>query len=77
MDVTEAHRVPADAHRSSSATSCRRGTFEDGARLQWRFSEITDTTFTWTGYTSYDEGTSWRLEQEMSATRDGRAAQAR
>ena len=35
--------------------------------LKWRFSEITDTSFLWSGHYSKDEGKTWILEQEMYA----------
>jgi len=37
--------------------------------LRWRFSDITDTQFHWTGHFSKDDGKTWILEQEMYATR--------
>lgn len=39
--------------------------------LVWRFSDITPTSFRWTGEVSLDGGASWRLEQEMTALRIG------
>jgi hypothetical protein len=35
---------------------------EGSASVRWRFTEITHTTFTWTGHSSVDEGASPRLE---------------
>jgi hypothetical protein len=37
--------------------------------LRWRFSDITETQFHWTGHFSNDEGKTWVLEQEMVATK--------
>lgn len=45
------------------------GTQHDGRPIRWNFSELTDTGFRWRGYISDDDGGSWRLEQEMRATR--------
>jgi hypothetical protein len=42
-----------------------------GEELQWRFSEITEDGFHWTGHVRTDPGSSWRLEQEMFARRIG------
>jgi hypothetical protein len=50
------------------------GELPDGTRLRWTFSDVSQTTFHWTGEVSADSGRSWRLEQEMEATRAGPAA---
>lgn len=42
---------------------------EGSAYLQWRFSEVTDDSFTWTGHYSNDKGNTWLLEQKMLARR--------
>ena len=42
---------------------------EGSSYLQWRFSDITDNSFHWTGHYSKDAGETWILEQEMFATR--------
>jgi hypothetical protein len=41
----------------------------DGSMLRWMFTEITPGSFHWLGYTSPDNGKTWRLEQEMFAKR--------
>ena len=41
----------------------------DGSVLRWMFTEITPGSFHWLGYTSPDNGKTWRLEQEMFAKR--------
>jgi len=37
----------------------------DGSLMRWMFTDVTATTFWWRGYTSSDNGKSWRMEQEM------------
>ena len=39
------------------------------SRQRWTISGITGSSFLWQGESSTDGGTSWRLEQEMRATR--------
>ena len=43
------------------------GMAEGGFRLRWVFSEITTERFRSQGYRSDDDGTTWRLVQEMQA----------
>lgn len=45
------------------------GTNSAGKPARWLFTEVTGTTFRWLGYVSDDDGTTWRLEQEMLARR--------
>jgi hypothetical protein len=45
------------------------GSFEDGVRTRWIFSEITPDSFSWRAVDSRDDGESWRLLQEMKARR--------
>jgi hypothetical protein len=47
------------------------GTGQDGRPLRWNFTEIEPDSFRWLGYISDDGGTTWRLEQQMRATRLG------
>ncbi len=41
----------------------------DGQPTKWIFSEITDSYFLWRGLVSKDNGKTWKLIQEMQATR--------
>ena len=41
----------------------------DGTLNQWKFTDITDSSFRWTGLESSDQGTTWHLRQRMTATR--------
>jgi hypothetical protein len=42
----------------------------DGSSLQrWTFSQMTETSFLWQGESSLDGGSTWRLDQEMRASR--------
>jgi hypothetical protein len=43
------------------------GSFEDGVRTRWIFSEITPDSFSWRAVDSKDDGESWRLLQVMKA----------
>jgi hypothetical protein len=45
------------------------GELPDGTRLRWTFSDVSRNSFHWTGEVSADAGRSWRLQQEMQATR--------
>jgi hypothetical protein len=45
------------------------GSFEDGVRTRWIFSEITPDVFSWRAVDSRDDGESWRLLKEMKARR--------
>jgi hypothetical protein len=42
---------------------------EDRPWLRWRFRDITDTSFRWTGDYSEDDGVTWLSDDEMLATR--------
>jgi hypothetical protein len=42
---------------------------EDEPQLQWRFTDIEASSFTWLGRTSRDQGQTWTLEERMLATR--------
>lgn len=41
----------------------------DGSALRWSFSDISADQFLWRGEVSKDNGTTWRLEQEMTVRR--------
>ena len=45
------------------------GSFEEGIRTRWIFSEITPDSFSWRAVTSKDDGENWTLLQEMKARR--------
>ena len=45
------------------------GSFEDGLRTRWIFSEITPDSFSWRAVDSKDDADSWRLLQQMKARR--------
>ena len=45
------------------------GDSHDGEPTQWVFEDLTESSFLWRGYVSDDDGASWRLIQEMRATR--------
>ena len=45
------------------------GTGADGNPIRWSFSEITPNSFRWRGEISADEGATWRLNVEFTATR--------
>lgn len=47
------------------------GSFESGVLSRWIFSDIAPTHFHWRSIDSVDDGTSWRLLQEMAASRRG------
>lgn len=42
---------------------------EDDPQLRWSFTKITPSSFQWTGEVSADGGATWRLEEQMHATR--------
>lgn len=41
----------------------------DGTMNRWMFTDITASSFTWTGLESTDQGTTWHLRQRMTGTR--------
>jgi hypothetical protein len=45
------------------------GTGTDGRPIRWNFTDVTPDGFHWEGYVSDDGGNTWRLEQEIVATR--------
>ncbi len=47
------------------------GTGPDGNLIRWSFSEITPDSFRWRGEISADEGATWRLNVEFTASRVG------
>lgn len=55
--------------RSVEAEIVLDGVEPDGMLDRWVFSDITSDTFTWTGYESEDEGTTWPLVERMMLSR--------
>lgn len=53
--------------RSMGDDILQEGMAESGFRFRWIFSDISAERFRWQGYRSDDNGTSWRLVQEMQA----------
>jgi hypothetical protein len=45
------------------------GSQADGRPIRWLFTDVTAESFRWLGYISDDKGGTWRLEQEMLASR--------
>lgn len=45
------------------------GSWPDGRKIRWRFSQITPNSFRWTGEISDDEGANWRLQVDFTARR--------
>lgn len=45
------------------------GQLDNGARLRWRFTEITPNSFRWLGQRSDDDGATWRLQADYHARR--------
>lgn len=45
------------------------GTQADGRRVRWLFSDIAASSFTWDGWCSNDDGTTWWHEQHMDVQR--------
>lgn len=50
---------------------------EDGRPVRWIFSEIGANSFRWRAVSSWDEGATWNLTQEMRATRQPQERVAR
>ena len=55
--------------RSDGDRIWQEGTQQDGRPIRWSIVDITPDAFTWRGEISDDGGETWRLEQEMKATR--------
>lgn len=45
------------------------GTRTDGSPIRWNFTSITPETYTWEGWVSADEGSTWLLVEHNEATR--------
>jgi hypothetical protein len=55
--------------RSIGNEIVQEGTTDAGARLRWRFSEITGSTFRWRGALSTDAGQTWTLQADFRLRR--------
>ena len=44
---------------------------EDDPQLRWRFTDVTDDSFTWRAEASHDRGRTWHFDERMLATRTG------
>src|SRR5262245_49431751 len=55
--------------RADGDRIAQEGTQQDGRPIRWSIVDITPDSFTWLGEISDDGGDTWRLEQEMKATR--------
>ena len=42
---------------------------EEDPQLRWRFTDITEESFTWRAEISHDSGTTWHADEQMLATR--------
>ena len=42
---------------------------EEDPQLRWRFTDITEDSFTWRAETSHDRGITWQADEQMLATR--------
>jgi hypothetical protein len=42
---------------------------EEDPQLRWRFTDITEDSFTWRAETSHDGGITWQADEQMLATR--------
>lgn len=56
------------------ATAWRHGIRQDGTRtdgraIRWNFTEITEESYTWEGWVSDDDGSTWRLIERNEGTR--------
>lgn len=65
-----------DQYCSLIASTWRDGVRQDGEQndgrpIRWNFTEITDTTYTWEGWVSDDEGKTWKLYARNRGTRIG------
>jgi hypothetical protein len=45
------------------------GTQNDGRPIRWNFSAITDDSYSWDGWVSNDDGTTWELAEHVDGTR--------
>ena len=65
--ATPSVRLP---HGSDRAPDCvtatqNEGPDVDGSQLRWMFTEMKPNRFHWKGWSSGDDGATWRLEQEI------------
>lgn len=54
-----------------------RGKDDQGNRIRWSFNDIRKDSFLWRGETSYDDGRTWKLEEEHHMTRRNSGQQDR
>jgi hypothetical protein len=68
MDPAYNYRIVLTARRQGDEI-VQEGTDDEGNPTRWVFFDIQPTTFRWRAEVSTDQGKTWRLEQEMLATR--------
>ena len=54
---------------TTTSTIRLEGRQADGRAIRWEFSEVGDRSFTWDGWCSEDDGSTWWHEQHMDASR--------
>ena len=68
VDRSGGAKFPADDRPRRRRDIVQLGTRPDGQLMRWSFSEITPNSFLWRGEISADNGASWRVNTEFTAT---------